>query len=202
MPPTAALGTRYILAHTKTNADTPDLIRVVATEPNTRVTFTPDNALPAVTLARLGEFITREIHGPVEVTSDHPVLVAQYLVGARFDPARMLSEGDPALSIAVPLDRAQTGYVFSAPWDTPNPIVTVVAPAGTRLDLDGAVRAETPIARIAGHDVFRLSLYPGPHALRAVGNDVPLLGQVSALGYFTSYFAPLGFSLRGGRPPQ
>lgn len=79
LPPTSAWGKRAVVARTSPRGKAPDLIRVVAHEPATKVTVAgAPVAIP--TLAAGGSF-DFEITGDVEVSADHPVLVVQFLEG-------------------------------------------------------------------------------------------------------------------------
>ena len=201
MLPTEALGRRYVIARTPPVNSEPDLVRVVATRPSTRVTFEPASAHAEVTLASAGDYVEFEQRESLTVTGSEPVLVAQYLVGGDYDPDHLSSgRGDPDMVLAVPIDQTRPRYDFVAEPGFPVGTAIATVPQGERLVLDGATVNVSPAHSIAGFDVYYLPVESGGHTLSSQrGSRFGLV--VSGLAAATSYTYPAGLDLAPISPP-
>ena len=107
--------------------------------------------------------------------------------------------GDPALIIVVPVQQYRADYVFLVPNAYVEDYVTIAAPAGTEVSLDGVLLPASDFVSVAGgFGVARLPLSDGVHRLQA---SAPV--GVTVFGYDddVSYGYPAGTRLSelGGR---
>ena len=200
--PDEGLGLRYVAPRTPHLADEPEVLRVVATRPGTRLVFEPAAAHAPVTLAAAGDFVEFEHRASVAVTASAPVVAAQFLVGAGYDASTLLNvRGDPDMVILPPVEQARGRYRFVAAPGFPDSVAIATAPAGERLRLDGAEVTAAPVGSVAGFAVYHLRVAPGAHALEAVRRGVRFGLLVSGLAPSTSYTYPGGLDLAPIAPP-
>ncbi|MCY0992853.1 IgGFc-binding protein [Nannocystis sp. ILAH1] len=141
MLPVSQLGTEYaIVAPSKHNPPTerrPQVLRVIASEPNTELTFEPPIFAP-MTIANPGEYVELEPESEnYALVSSAPVLVTQYMVASTLES----DATDPSMLVTMPVIRwHDTHYVHALPDWLPVD-VDVVAPIGATVTVDG-----TPLA--------------------------------------------------------
>ncbi len=194
--PVASLGTRYVVARTPPWFREPDVLRVVATAADTRVTFEPASAHAPVTLAAVGDFVEFEQTQSVAVTGSAPLLVAQFLVGGGYDPARAdEGRGDPDMVLIPPVEQTRDRYDFVAATGFPTNTAIVTLAVGEGLVLDGTPVRATPYDIVAGSAVYHLALAEGAHHLEAARAGVRFGLVVSGLAPSTSYTYPAGLDL-------
>ena len=137
MLPVSQLGTEYaIVAPSKHNPPTerrPQVVRVIASEPNTELTFEPPIFAP-MTIANPGEYVELEPESEnYALVSSAPVLVTQYMVASTLENDLT----DPSMLVAMPVTRwHDTHYVHALPDWLPVD-VDVVAPIGATVTVDG-----------------------------------------------------------------
>src|SRR5262249_54767543 len=112
--PVRALGAKYVIdapAMPSMPNGKPQVIRIVATEDDTDLVFDPPQ--PAAThLAHGGDVIPMVGHAdPFLLPATHRVLVAQFMEGQNAGGGA----GDPAMTLAVPVDQFPRRYLFHAP---------------------------------------------------------------------------------------
>src|SRR5690606_314509 len=107
-----------------TNALKATIVRVVATEDNTQITFEPDRGQNQV-LGSRGDFLEIPMTtNAYKVVADKNILVVQYMVGQ----SAGYGTSDPAMLLAVPIAQYRTNYLFYAePTWTAN-FVDIIAP--------------------------------------------------------------------------
>jgi hypothetical protein len=200
--PDEGLGMRYIAPRTPHLANEPEVLRVVATRPDTRVTFEPAVHAP-VTLVAAGDWVEFEHRTSVAVTASAPVVAAQFLVGAGYDASTLLNvRGDPDMVILPPVEQARGRYRFVAAPGFPDSVAIATAPMGERLRLDGREVTDAPIGSVAGFAVYHLRVAPGGHTLESVRRGIRFGVLVSGLAPSTSYTYPAGLDLAPIAPPQ
>ncbi|MDC0717402.1 IgGFc-binding protein [Nannocystis bainbridge] len=132
------LGTEYVIVapsrHNPPTLRRDQVVRVVASAPNTELTFEPP-IFPPMTIAGAGEFVEL---GPSSehfaLVSSAPVLVTQYMVGS----THVGDFTDPAMLVTLPVTRWHgTHYVHALPAWLPVD-VDIVAPTGATVMVDGA----------------------------------------------------------------
>jgi hypothetical protein len=136
-----------------------------------------------------------------EVQGTHEFAVASLMLGGMaVDPST--GEGDPSISMMVPVEQYLTEYVFLAPDDYDISYADVVQPIGALLTLDGAAVNVTPTPiGSSGYGVARINLprngNAGAHFLTATS---PVSLQVLGYGEYTSYQYPGGGNLQAIAP--
>lgn len=192
-----ALGKRYLVsapAVTTLPQGKVETIRIIATAPNTNLTYTPAQPGAPTTIAAAGGFV--EIPGTVAsflVEADQKILVAQYMEGQNAGGGT----GDPAMALAVPLEQFRTSYLFHAPLNYESNYVDVTAPMGAAVTLDGTALVFSPIGT-TGYGLSRV--YPlGAGALgdgnHSITGTMAFGITVYGYGQYTSYWYPGGLNL-------
>lgn len=201
--PTNTWGTNFVTVPLATRVRG-DTFRVIASMDGTRVLV--DGAEP-FSLDR-GEFFEQILTGGSQITSNNPILVAQYANSARWDHGALPSEptppdyGDPMMMLVPPTDRFLTSYTVASPslpgTGEANPttsLINVVIPTDSTgsLLLDGSAPdvGFTPIGE-SGYSYARLSVGAGFHRLTAA---VPFGAFVYGFAEADGYGYPAGVSL-------
>ncbi|HEY5945249.1 MAG TPA: IgGFc-binding protein [Kofleriaceae bacterium] len=197
MFPVDTLSTQYIInapAVTTLPMGKVEFIRVIATSANTNLTYDPPQTGAPTTIAQAGGFI--EIQGSVnsfKITADQKVLVAQYMEGQDAGGGT----GDPAMTLAVPVEQFRTEYLFHAPTNYVSNYVDVTAPVGANVMLDGAPLSFAPIGT-TGYALSRVyPLGPGPNndGNHSIQGNMAFGITVYGYGDYTSYWYPGGLDL-------
>jgi hypothetical protein len=192
-----ALGKRYVV-HAPALPSLPDgkvnVVRIIATAPNTTITYTPAQGRAPTTIAAAGDFI--EIEGTrasFAIEASHKVLVAQYMQGQGAGGGA----GDPSMVLAVPAEQFRTSYLFHAPINYEANFVDVTAPTGAAITLDGTALTLTAIGA-SGFGLARVRLMAGPggDGNHVITGDHPFGITVYGYGTYTSYWYPGGLDLR------
>jgi hypothetical protein len=191
-----ALGTHYMVnAPTVSAALTAkvEVIRIVATAAGTTLTYDPPISGASTTLANAGDFIT--ISGNSSsfvIQADHKVLVAQYMEGQDAGG----NTGDPAETIAVPIEQWRSTYSFHAPVSYTSNYIDVSAPVGDAVMLDGTQLMFNAIGS-GGYALARKALTTGPNndGSHTITGSMPFGIQVYGYGQYTSYWYPGGLDL-------
>src|SRR5690606_9597019 len=137
MFPFEALAKQYIVvppSQVNGVAEKAVMVRIIAGEANTTLTFEPDQPVNKV-LANVGDFV--EIPTTVAkfvVTGDKKILVAEYMVGQDAG----YGTSDPAMIVAVPTEQFRSSYLFYAQPGWSANYVDIIAPAGASVQVDGA----------------------------------------------------------------
>jgi hypothetical protein len=197
MFPIDALSTRYIVTPPAI-ANIPNgkeqIVRIVATEPNTVLEYDPPQAGAPTTIATAGSFI--EIPRQAAdylVTSSQKVAVMQYMLGQDF----VSNQGDPAMAMAVPVDQYRSSYLFHAPTNYEANYVNVTAPDGAIVLLDSVEVGPFTSIGNSGFGVARVPLTNGPtgDGNHTIASSMPFGISVYGYGQYTSYWYPGGLDL-------
>jgi hypothetical protein len=193
-----ALGIRYIVnapAVTSIPTGKVQYIRVIATQPGTTLTYDPPQAGAPATIANAGDFI--EIPNTTAtfmITASAKVLVSQYMEGQSAGG----NTGDPAMTLAVPVEQFRTSYMFHAPISYESNYVDVLVPMGATVMLDGApLPAPTAIGG-TGYGlarVYPLTAGPGSDGNHTIEGTQAFGITVYGYGQYTSYWYPGGLNL-------
>jgi hypothetical protein len=187
--PDEALGRSYVLLPAYAPVGTVRTLtlgRIVATRDDTHVTLSPPaSGVSTATLAR-GEVLELELYGPVEVSADAPIAVAQFLVG---DELTDLSS-DPSMVVAVPTEQWRTEYPILIPATYPESWLTIAAPIGASVSVSG--ERAIPYEQTEHFEISYVRVGPGVLALRG-GSRFTVL--VSGHGPYVSYAYPGGGNL-------
>ncbi|MCW5803679.1 MAG: IgGFc-binding protein [Deltaproteobacteria bacterium] len=192
-----SLGRRYVIsapAVTTIPSGKVHVVRIIATAPNTSVTYDPPQAGAPTAIANAGDFI--EIPNTTAsfvIEADQKVLVAQYMEGQNAGGGT----GDPAMALAVPVEQFRTSYLFHAPTNYESNYVDVTAPMGATVMLDGIPLGFTPIGTtgLGFVRVFPLMGGPANDGNHGISGDMPFGISVYGYGQFTSYWYPGGLNL-------
>jgi hypothetical protein len=167
------------------------VVRVIASEANTAVTFTPDQGADGV-LMKAGDFIELPTSvAQFKVAADKKILVAQYMVGQ----GGGFGAQDPSMLLAVATEQYRKDYLFQAPNSWTANYVDIVLKSGTAVSVDG--KAVAGFVKIAGTD------YSVAHVLLSKdGNGVHSLTAAERVGIsvygiqdFGSYWVVGGLDL-------
>ncbi len=166
----------------------PTMYRVVSAADDNLVTFTPDVS-PPVTLdaGEMAEFLGE---GDFLVDGSGPLLVTQTMLG---ENALNSNSGDPALGSGIPVGQWRDEYDFLVPETYSSNWLNMVAPAGTRVFLDGVEIDSWVGIESTEFEVARLAVEAGAHTVESVG-DVGF--AITSYGYaaYTSYLHPGGMN--------
>ncbi|RMG99841.1 MAG: hypothetical protein D6705_01950, partial [Deltaproteobacteria bacterium] len=114
-------------------AEKAQIVRVVATEANTTLTFEPDQPV-AKNLANPGDYLEIGMStAAYKVSADKKILVLQYMVGQ----AAGYGTSDPAMVQGIPAEQFRQDYLFHAATNWIKNYVDVIAPDGAMVQVDG-----------------------------------------------------------------
>ena len=199
MFPDEVLGMDYLVTFPRAEVgNSPHEIRIAASLPTTHVHFDP--ALMADSVLAPGTPLTlTNVTEDVRITSDQPILIAQYMPGSTSLPDPVGS-GDPSLSMAIPTLQFRDNYIFIASHTYFVNFVNVIAPAGATVTLDGAPIDSSEFSPIgaSGYAVARHQLsMTDNHSITA---PQPFGIVVYGYGEQTSYMYPGGLDVRALNP--
>jgi hypothetical protein len=198
MLPVDTLGLHYVVnapAVTTIPAGKVQLIRVIATAPNTNLTYDPPQAGAANNIANAGGYIEIQNNSAsFEINSDQKIMVVQYMEGQNAGGGT----GDPAMTVAVPVEQFRTDYLFHAPTNYESNYVDVTAPMGAQVMLDGMPLTFTAIGTTGFgiSRVYPLTAGPGNDGNHQISSTVGFGIQVYGYGQYTSYWYPGGLDLK------
>jgi len=195
IPPIEAVGKDYFVTVPLINAPAATkarMVRIVATEPNTVLTYNPMvNGAPLM-LANAGDVAT--INATSEnfrISSEQKILVSEYMQGQ----AAGGNKGDPAMTLAVPVEQYRTNYLIHAPTNYTDSFANIVAPTGAAITVDGgAVNGWIPIGN-GEYSVARVVLSNAQDGNHVIDGDQKFGIQVYGYGQYTSYWYPGGQNL-------
>ncbi len=197
MFPVETLSTDYLV----TAAAVPTLpqgkeqvIRIIATEENTSLTYDPPVPGAGSGLANVGDMIeVSRFAGSFMVSADKKILVAHLMEGQDAGGGT----GDPAMTLAVPVDQYRTEYLFHAPTNYEVNYVNITAPVGSTVMLDNIPVSNFEPIGTSGFGVARIGLNPGPagDGNHSINSTDPFGITVYGYGQYTSYYYPGGLNL-------
>ncbi len=196
MFPTSAIGKKYVAAAPALPSLPEGKVRVVriqAIEDNTTLTYSPADIGGATTIAHSGGFIEIPLtRKDFVVEGDKPIVVAQFMAGSQAGG----NNGDPALTLAVPVEQYRQEYLFHAPTNYETSYANIVRPAGVDVTLDGApVEGFTPVGD-GSYEVVRAGLSNDGNGNHRIDASAPVGVSVYGYGQDTSYWYPGGLDLK------
>jgi hypothetical protein len=190
-------GTSYVAAQMPRRNNEGAVWQILAQQDGTNVTFTPAPGVtglpPSVTLGAR-QLATYEVVGGTGaadflVTSDKPVLVTQYTVGAFH--ANSGDQGDPDMVQAIPNEQFLPRYVVLVPGTWVNDFLVLTRKAGAPITVDGA-QPNVAWRSVAGDwETGTLMIPDGVHVLES---STPFGVSVSGYDMYDSYSYPGGLS--------
>ncbi|HVV82537.1 MAG TPA: IgGFc-binding protein [Kofleriaceae bacterium] len=198
MLPTDALSDHYVVvapAVTTIPQGKEEMVRIIATQANTTLTYDPPLSGAPTTIANAGDFVEIARNATsFAVTADAKILVAQYMEGSTVAG----NTGDPAESLAVPVEQFRSNYLFHAPTNYETNYIDVVAPADASITLDGQPVGNFQPIGTSGFQLARVTpLNNGPlgDGNHSITGTAPFGIQVYGYGMDTSYWYPGGLDL-------
>ncbi len=197
--PASTWGKAYAVAKASTSSlrsgSVKDLVRVMAQESGTTVTFNP--ATGSCPMLDPGKFCDVWIGGDVEVSANKPILVAHYLASITRDGATNTNNGpsgDPDISFAVPTEQYRTEYTVLVPDKYLENYASIVVPAMGTAVLDGTDVSGMAASFGSGAlRALRIPLSPGQHNLTcSKGCGIEVYGWAGHV----SYMYPGGLDLK------
>jgi hypothetical protein len=198
MFPVDTLGLHYIInapAVTTIPAGKAELIRVIATADNTNLTYDPPQPGAPTLIPNAGGYIELDNNtASFQISSDQKVMVVQYMEGENAGGGT----GDPAMTLAVPIEQFRTDYMFHAPTNYESNYVDVTAPMGASVMLDGAPLSFTPIGTTGWGlcRVYPLTAGPGNDGSHQITGTEGFGITVYGYGQYTSYWYPGGLDFK------
>ena len=186
-------GTRYIAALSPGRGDKADHWRVVSGEDGvTLKTDPPQPGAHDVTLNK-GDFVAFFSKQSFEINATGKVLVGQLLVSQQ---QTSQVTGDPALILAVPVERFRSDYILLTPSGYASDFVLITRQAGERVELNGQAVTEAMFQPIGSgaYEVAEVSVSAGVQTLEG---SAPF--GIAAYGFDSavSYGYPGGLNLIG-----
>ena len=171
--------------------DKGQVVRVIASEDNTTLTFNPDQPVNKV-LAKAGDYVEiTTTTAKFVVTGDKKIMVAQYMVGQSAN----LGTSDPAMLLAVNPQQWRKSYLFHASLSWQANYVDVLAPKNANVQVDGvAVGAWQPIGA-TNYQVGHVKLANVNNGNHTVTSDVAVGIGVYGVQNYGSYWYPGGLDL-------
>lgn len=152
--PIETWGKDYFLIKTQVKKDEYDYARIIASEDNTTITYSPQSptalapytsSAPATTL-NAGEWTEFYFKGSYHITSDKPVMLVQFLTGADMISSECASgtyeyhkancPGDPAMMLIPSSEQFRKDYIFLTPGSYKSNYSTIVIKNSTKAVLN------------------------------------------------------------------
>jgi len=202
--PLSAWGRHYVGARAVSTSD-PNMWRIVSGTDGNVIQFNPhiNDKLTNSTIAQLtldkgkwAEFITDQDFEALG--SDGGVfMMAGFMVGQNYsnpNPGEG-APGDPAMSLAVPVEQFRKSYTFLAPESYQQNYLTIIAKPGTSVYLNGnLINDFTPVGS-GEYGVNKLTIPGGTHSITTDGSEGFGI-MVYGVGSYTSYMYPGGLDVR------
>jgi hypothetical protein len=179
MFPTSTWGTEFAIARSKQRSSEADILRILAQENDTTITVS-SGTCPRLDAGQICEI---DLNTDVTIKAGKPIMVGHFLrsVGSLFEP----SVGDPSMSLAVPVEQYRSRYSFLIPADYEEQYISVVAPAGSAVNLDGN-DISSQLTPFGPGDLAagRIMVQPGAHNLSCANKcGVEVYGYSEAVSY-------------------
>jgi len=194
MFPLETWGTKYLCAHNITQKPAePTVWRIVSGSDNNDIYITPQSVHDPVTLDR-GEYVEFESLSDFEVKGEGRIAVVQFMVGQNYTSNTSPPlNGDPSMSLGVPVEQYRTNYTFLAPESYVKNYLTVIHKKGAFPELDGQpVAGET----VDINDEYSRTNLEITGDIHYIESDEAFAITVYGVGSYTSYMYPGGLDLR------
>ncbi|MFM7775088.1 MAG: choice-of-anchor D domain-containing protein, partial [Candidatus Kapaibacterium sp.] len=213
--PDQTITNEYFTTPFYTDARIPvgDILRIVATQPNTSISVYTERQDISYLLKNAGDVQTMSgVNSPAWIRADKPVTVGQYMLTGSVGGS---SGYDPSLTIIAPTDKYITRSVFQAPFNLGEPafatqyqkhFVNLMCDslARTSLKLDGVnigknIAPEILTAKFRSSPFFWavIPISPGKHEITC--DTGFFTGTLYGMGYTDSYAHTLGFATIAGK---
>lgn len=200
--PLTAWGKHYVGTKTMSSTD-PNLWRIVSGEAANLIQFNPPitdaitgSTINQVTLdkGKWVEFITSQ---DFEAQGDSVFMLAGFMVGQNYSNANPGegAPGDPAMSLAVPVEQFRKSYTFHAPESYSQNYLTIIAKPGSTILLDGNPITDFTAIGSGEWGFNKLTVQGGTHTIATDGTDGFGI-MVYGVGSYTSYMYPGGLDVK------
>jgi hypothetical protein len=196
MLPIETLAKKYIvtppLIPTGGNIPKAQMIRVIATEDATAITYDPAQPGAPAMLAKAGDWfeIAKNVND-FEIQSDKKILVSQYMQGQDAGGG----SGDPAMALAVATEQYRSKYLVHAPINYESNYVNITAPMDAKVTLDAVAIPALKAIGATGFGVVRVKIGNNVDGNHDLLGDKPFGVTVYGYGQYTSYWYPGGLDL-------
>ncbi|MBI5537435.1 MAG: IgGFc-binding protein [Deltaproteobacteria bacterium] len=183
----------YVTVPSSPSGLQPQVVRIMAIEPNTSLMFDPQLHDPTSLSPGDGPLQLEDIKQDLHIIASGPVLVAQYMEGGS-----LMSDGkgDPSESLAIPTPQFRKDYLFLAPATYDQSYVNVIAPPGTAITLDGQPLAPSDFAPIGtGGTMSVARKLLAPTEVHKIESAQKFGIVVYGFGDYTTYMYPGGLDL-------
>lgn len=168
------------------------LVRVIATQPSTTLTFDPPQSGFPTAITNAGQYVELpQSQASFQVTANQKVMVVQYMLGQSAGG----NTGDPAMAQAVAMEQYRLDYLFHAPTNYELNFVNVTAPTGATVLLDGTAITGFAAIGSTGFSVARVQLPNTNGGNHRIDSTLPAGISVYGYGQYTSYWYPGGLDL-------
>jgi len=193
IPPLESSGSEFVVAVPGGRAT--HWVKLVGTVDATALSYAPSAPAGAPSAINAGQSIVFQASADFRMLASSPVLVSQYLEGGQG------VSGDPAMAMVAPTTQFVSHYDFAAPTTFTANWVTIVAPSGQPVSLDGAAVPPASFAAVGGTSFavarVALSATSTAHHLSAA---VPIGAFVAGYVSSAAYLYPAGMGLQGVPP--
>jgi hypothetical protein len=206
VPPAETLGERYyVTVPTSPKGNVVGhIVRFYGNVDGTQLSYPSGPPPGAPTMISGGQVVDiGVVKTDFEVIGDKSFAVGSFMLGAQLqDPGSTGSEkGDPAMSLATPVEQYRIKYVFLAPDDYDVSFADIIIPDGANVKLDGGPLTVPVIPISSGYGIARVKLGPGMGGAHLLESDLAVGLQVLGFGSYTSYQYPGGLNLGLIAPP-
>jgi hypothetical protein len=170
-----------------------EMVRIIAAEDGTTLTYDPPQAGAPTSIAKAGGWVEiSQTSQSFAIHSNNKIDVMQYMLGQDAGG----NSGDPAMAQAVGLQQYRTDYLFHAPTNYEKNYVNITAPTGATVTLDGAAVSGFVAIGATGYGIVRLLLPNTNGGNHTVTGSQPVGISVYGYGQYTSYWYPGGLDLK------
>jgi hypothetical protein len=191
--PTSTWGKAFSIARSKARTNENDVVRIVASRPNTSVSFVPSPTSVMdgdCTHLDAGDACTVKIMSDTAVSATEPVLVGHLLEssiwnggGGPGSPPTSVGSGDPSLAMAVPTEQYRKDYTVLVPNAYQQNFLSISAsPTGT-VTVDG-MPVTLEAAANGAFRAARVQVTAGQHTIECPDRcGVEVYGYSDAVSY-------------------
>ncbi|MBK9756807.1 MAG: hypothetical protein IPO88_25580 [Nannocystis sp.] len=172
-------------------AEKGQIIRVIASEANTTLVFTPDQPVGKL-LVNAGDFVEiKTTTAKFVVTADKKILVSQYMVGQDGG----FGTSDPAMLVTVNPQQWRKTYLFHAATNWQANYVDILAPKNAVVTVDAVNVANWQPVGVTNYQVAHVKLSNQNGGNHSVVGDVGVGISVYGVQSYGSYWYPGGLDL-------
>lgn len=197
IPPVRSWGRKFVTVPLKGRSE--DRFRILASEDKTNIRIGNNNPF-VLDKGEFTEFVLTQDQ-PSLIESDHPILLAQFMVSNSVDkpPGATTWDGDPLMLIVSPVDQTREAVTFVA-YDSPNisskyfvNVVTKIE-STSYITLDGSPISFQTLSN-SGYAYAQIAIAKGNHNLNSSQSGNGFIAYVYGYGGVESYGYGVGFNL-------